>query len=132
MRKFLKLSKTKLTLLALLLASRLGSGYASAHDFDCEGQKVPANVKASCCGEGDAHLLSPTQWYEDDKGTYHVIVHGKDYAVTDSNGVAIQPFPSGNSCNYVWYRTFDGNGIWQHDNSGDEIHFYCIQLSMTF
>lgn len=41
-------------------------GFAIAHDRWSNGAKVPEWVKHSCCGEADAHMLSPAQVHQTD------------------------------------------------------------------
>lgn len=107
------------------------SSHARAHDLDCMGRPINAAVKESCCGKADAHQITFDKVYEDSDGFWHVIFDDGDRKVVDGDGRSIQPLPSTDGCNWVWYRRDDPRtGMWPADGSGTGslIRFYCLQI----
>ena len=115
------------------LAVALLSSPALAHDLDCVGKPVPADVKRACCGAGDDLVLSPEAVRgQDGRGAWHVVIDGADHAVVDQNGAPIRLAPAFDGCYRVWYRRrhssqppFPSDD--PHGGTGEEYHFFCFQ-----
>jgi hypothetical protein len=92
-------------------------------------------IKASCCGDHDWARLQPGQWKRDGN-IYFVMLDGKWEPVVGYDSKPIEPLPSTDGCDYVWYRRQGSNGYWNADETAHAgsgvLHFFCIQLSMAF
>ena len=111
--------------------------YASAyaHEVGCDGKPPTEVIKKSCCGDHDWLRLQPGMWKQDGN-VYLVLLDGKWEPVVGHDGELIQPLPSTDGCDYVWYRRQSDDGLW-HDNESAHmgagvIHFFCLQLNMAF
>lgn len=60
-----------LTFVALLALCSLSARRACAHDVWADGSAIPAWIKSACCGEADAHLLAPDDYWIDKDG-FHI------------------------------------------------------------
>ena len=59
----------------LLMMAGLTTGFsmpAAAHYLWKNGQPVPSWVKTLCCGKADAHMLEPSDVWQDEHGAYHI------------------------------------------------------------
>jgi len=90
--------KVKGMLLALLGLATINS--SQAHDEWSNGKKVPDWVKASCCGQADAHHLRPDQVTRSDDYYY---VEGYNDRIPIS-----QALPSQDGDYWIFYRD-EGN-----------------------
>ncbi len=59
----------RVTIAALIIA---GIGPCLAHDYWSDGKKVPDWVKSSCCGQADAHYLTPAMVHRVSEDFYEV------------------------------------------------------------
>jgi len=59
-------------LLFFILAVVFGRWDAHAHERWADGSSVPAWIKSACCGEADAHVLGPSDYWIDANG-FHVV-----------------------------------------------------------
>jgi hypothetical protein len=122
----------------ILVTLALAVGFASrahAHDADCKGRPLPESVRALCCGPAEAHKVDIRDLRQDGDGVWHIVVDGMDFPIVHSQGPAIQPLPSTDGCNWVWYRRNDPKtGTWPPDGSGtgSDLHFYCLRLVFSF
>ena len=53
-------------------ALTLAATAASAHDRLCNGRPVPPNIKMSCCGRADVHMLLPDEYRQNGDGSWSV------------------------------------------------------------
>ena len=73
--------------------------------------------------------------WKQDGNVYFVLLDGKWEPVVDYHGNAIQPLPSEDGCDYVWYRRRGPDGMFHEEEAhsgSDKIAFYCLQLNMAF
>lgn len=125
----------RLTAIAVVGAA-LGGAPAFAHDIGCDGKPPSAAIKASCCGDHDWMRLQPGMWKQDGR-IYFVMLDGKWEPVVDGHSNhPIEPLPSTDGCDYVWFRRQGENGYWNDDETAHSgagaIHFFCLQLNMAF
>jgi hypothetical protein len=113
---------------------------ALAHNLDCQGRPIPANIKTGCCGPGDVLQLTADRVRGDDDSGWEVLIDGdwrqvihKEWLPTGglSKGEKVKALPSDDGCTWVWYRRRGSNGFME-DRVGDgEFNFYCLQIPMT-
>jgi hypothetical protein len=125
---------------AILAVALALSANAGAHDLDCHGIPVPRAEKLGCCGAGDGHFGSTSQFYEDHDGFWHYLVAGQDFLLVrgaPESMTKIQPLPSAEGCYTVWFRVWsDSSGIFvpgeiRPGMSPDEVRFYCLEIPMA-
>lgn len=107
-------------LLGFCFASVLASSPSFAHDYWANGKKVPDWVKASCCGQADAHALEPDQVHHKD-GYY--LVDGYNGHIPDAKAI-----PSQDGHYWIFYRDNYSNDGTSHSQSG----VYCFFVPMDF
>lgn len=95
---------------------------ALAHDYWSNGKPVPAWVKASCCGQADAHHLRPDQVHQTDDGAFY-IVDGYEKKIP-----ADQALPSQDGDYWIFYRDNTSTDGKYHSQSG----VYCFFVPMEF
>jgi len=102
--------------LGLLVGLGLVSS-AWSHEVGCDGKPVPTNVRLSCCGAADAHLLNDTDWplpHEDDQGDWHIVVDGHEH-VWSRNEI----IPSSDGCYWGFWKSY-----------GSSMAFFCLLVPM--
>lgn len=87
-----------------------------AHDIGCDGKPVPANIKSSCCGAADAHLINDSNLQPDINGSYIVTIDGIRRLAT-----ADHVLPSPDGCYWVFYS-----------NSWIDSPIWCLLIPFNF
>jgi hypothetical protein len=122
---------------SLLCSSALALvlSHACAHDLGCDGKPPDAAIKQSCCGDHDWLRLQAGMWKQDGN-VYLVLIDSKWEPVVGYDNKPIEPLPSTDGCDYVWFRRQGENGYWNDDETAHAgsgvIHFFCLQLNMAF
>jgi hypothetical protein len=108
---------------------------ALAHDVGCDGKPPTAEIKSSCCGDHDWLRLQPGMWRQDGN-VYFVMIDGQWNPVVKYDGSPMEPLPSTDGCDYVWFRRQSVDGRFHDDETAHvgvgHIAFYCLQLAMAF
>ena len=109
--------------------------HALAHELGCDGKPPSEVIKTSCCGDHDWLRLQPGQWRQNGN-VYSVLLDGAWLPVIKADGRPIEPLPSEDGCDYVWYRRQGQNSLWNDDETAHagvgSINWYCLQLNMAF
>ena len=102
------------TLAAMIGLTGFGVGRAWPHDVWANGDKVPAWVATSCCGQADAHVLGPDDYFIDSAG-FHVKGIGMtvplDKVLPSQDGKVWAFYPSGVGENAKIYCVFYSGSI---------------------
>lgn len=102
-----------LLFLALVM---LSPSEAHAHDYWSDGKAIPEWVKASCCGQADAHHLRPEQVHRISDGYYLVDGYVRSIPVG-------QALPSQDGDYWIFYRD---------DGASGQSGVYCFFVPMEF
>jgi len=70
----------------------------AAHDIGCDHKPVPDNIKLSCCGPADYHLLDMGQITENPDGSYKVTNDKYTFTIPAAKA---EPAPDG--CPAIFY-----------------------------
>jgi hypothetical protein len=85
--------------LTLLIGAWLFPNFAYAHDYCSDGKKVPAWVKAACCGPADVHRLTMSN--------VHTAPWNEDYMIIDGYKEPIRKataLPSEDGYVWIFYK----------------------------
>jgi len=95
----------------------LWSTVSWGHDLGCDGKPVPADVKASCCGQADAHQINAADVREDSNGDFVVTIGSRSHVFKQT-----ETLPSSDGCYLVWYSL-----EWREKRAtpGD---WYCLRI----
>lgn len=119
-----------------VVGAALGGAPAFAHDIGCDGKPPSAAIKASCCGDHDWMRLQPGMWKQDGRVYFVLIDDEWRPVVSPRDDSPIEPIPSTDGCDYVWFRRQSADTIYHDDERAHtatgQFHFYCLQLNMAF
>lgn len=87
----------------LMVALVIASFPAVAHDRWADGSEVPKWIKSACCGQADAHVLGPDEYWID--------AHGFHVSGIDKSVPLDKVLPSQDGKVWAFYTTRSANAV---------------------